>query len=100
MPRHHTLAEFVPASLFGEGGSRFRTTIEQYEFDQVHPVAKHQMPVPVDMFAYGLESAGLLLWWGDLTAARRGVRRVLDTHKRMLTRVQQGEAPAEAYATK
>ena len=44
--------------------------------------------------APGMEPLFLLLWWGDLAAARAGFTKVLDAHKRMLARVRQGEATA------
>lgn len=94
--RQHVLPEFSPTSYFGEGGLRLRTTLEQYQFDVVHPVSK-QMGAGVDMVLYGPEPAALLLWWGNLKAVRAGLRLVLDSHKTIATRVQQGEVPAEAY---
>ena len=44
----------------------------------MHPAAK-QMGVNVDSFSYGTESLGLLLWWGDLAAARVGIAKVVPT---------------------
>ena len=46
----------------------------------------------------GLEPLGLLLWHGDLTAARTGFAKVLDAHKRVLARVRQGAASADGCA--
>lgn len=96
MTRMHTLPEFVPSEHFGEGGLRPCTTIDKYDFDVMNPVAK-QMLAPVDWFTYAAEPFVLLLFWGDLGAARRGFDKVLDAHKRMLHRVQQGETAPEAY---
>jgi hypothetical protein len=42
----------------------------------------------------GCEPLGLLLWYGDLAAAREGFARILDAHKRILEMVQQGAAAA------
>ena len=97
MPRQHALAEFAPESLLGRRGARLRETIEQYDFDSVHLVTK-QMASNVDVFSFGAEPLGLLLWWGDVSAARAGFAKVLDVHKRMLARVRHGEIAADGYA--
>ena len=97
MPRQHALAEFAPESLLGRRGARLRETIEQYDFDRVHLVTK-QMASNVDVFSFGAEPLGLLLlWWGDVSAARAGFAKVLDVHKRMLARVRHGEIAADGY---
>ena len=49
----------------------------------------------MDLFAFGLESPSLLLFFGDLTAARAGFAKVNGVHKRMLALVRQGAASAE-----
>ena len=66
----------------------------RYDFDSVHHVAKTWI-ASVDVFLYGSETLGLLLWWGDLGGMRAGVTKVLDAHRRLLARVRQGEATAE-----
>jgi hypothetical protein len=47
----------------------------------------------------GFEPLGLLLWYGDFDAARTGFAKVLDAHKRVLTRVQHGAASASGCAS-
>ncbi len=52
----------------------------------------------MDAFMFGCESLGLLLLFGDLTTARAGLAKVVDAHRRVLQRVRDGAASAEAYA--
>ena len=52
----------------------------------------------MDPLVWGLKPCGLLLWFGDLKAARAGIAKVLDAHKRMLASVRQGEATADGCA--
>ena len=57
-----------------------------------------QVGTQIDLFLYGNEPFGLLLFFGDLTAARTGFAKVLDGQKRILARVRQGVASADGYA--
>lgn len=75
---------------------RLRKIIEQYDFD-THHLAFRQIGAGMDVFSQGMEPLFLLLWWGDLAAARAGFAKVLDANKRMLARVRQGEVAAEGY---
>ena len=59
----------------------------RYDFDTVHPAAK-QIGVNVDIFMFGSDAYGLLLFCGDLKAMRAGAAKVLDAHRRSLARVQ------------
>lgn len=45
----------------------------------------------------GHEPLGLVLFFGDVSAARTGFAKLNDAHERMLTRVRQGVVPADAY---
>ena len=99
-PRQHVLPEFDAESIFGEGGLRLRQNIEQcagpslhlcassslsrhprmsrlrrYDFD-THHLAFKQYGAGIDNFAFGIEPLSLLLWWGDLAAARAGFAKV------------------------
>ena len=94
--RCHALAEYDPVALFGVGGARLRETIERYAFDVVHESAK-TIGMSIDFFLFGMEPLGLLLFFGDVEAARRGCAKVLDAHKRMLARVRQGGASTDGY---
>ena len=49
----------------------------------------------IDNIAFGLESLSLLLFFGDLKAARVGFAKLNDVQQRILTRVQQGVATYE-----
>ena len=95
--RQHTLREFDAEAAFGVRGVRLREIIERYSFEQVHPTAK-QVLMCCDPFSFGVEPLCLLLWWGDLTAARAGWAKLLDQHKRMRARVAQGDASASGYS--
>ena len=66
----------------------------RYDFDKHHDGLKHGGP-NVDMFTAGYEARGLLAFFGDLTAARNGIAKVNDAHKRILALVKQGVASAE-----
>ena len=57
-----------------------------------------QVGLQMDFFLFGNEPLGLLLFFGDLEAARTGFAKVLDGHKRILARVRQGVASADGYA--
>lgn len=70
----------------------------RYELDTIHPFAK-SLFLNIDIVLYGLEPLCLLLWWGDLDGMRAGVSKVLDSNKRILARVNQGEASAEGCAS-
>ena len=52
----------------------------------------------IDVFTYGLEPLGLLLWWGDVAAMRAGVAKVLDAHAQVAARVRRGEAASDTCA--
>ena len=71
-------------------------TFGRYNFDKHHDGSK-QVGVNMDMCCWGMEPLGLLLFFGDLTAARNGFNKVNDAHKRILLRVRQGAASAERY---
>lgn len=96
-PRQHALPDFRAADLLGRAAAWSAETIASYRFDEVHPVAK-QLGTRGDMFLHGMHPSLLLLRRGDLSAARSGFSKVLDTHRRILDRVRQGVATAEVYA--
>ena len=49
--------------------------LRRYDFD-THHLAFKQFAAGLDLFCYGTEPLSLLLWWGDLTAARAGFAKV------------------------
>merc|ERR1719161_3155144 len=95
--RHHALPEFSPVDIFGEGGAFLSETLERYDFDKHHSKAK-EIYFNTDVLHYGLGPLGLLLFFGDLATARRGIAKVLDAHERLLARVQEGLATPEYYS--
>lgn len=52
------------------------------------------MGLRMDPVAWGLESNGLLLMFGDIKSTRLAFAKVLDAHKRIVTRVREGMATA------
>ena len=73
-----------------------RDVVERYEYETVHLVAKG-FGFCADVFMYGMEPLGLLLFMGDVVTARAGAVKLVDAHKRVLARVQHGEAAADEY---
>lgn len=71
--------------------------VRRYSFETVHPTAK-QNSLPIDIFLYGHEPFGLLLWLGDLKTARTGWAKIVDGHKRILASVQNGTATVDSCA--
>ena len=71
--------------------------MHRYDFGTVHAVAKG-IGVSIDVFMYGLEPLGLLLWWGDVASMRAGVAKVLDAHAQVAARVRRGEATSDTCA--
>ena len=71
--------------------------VHRYDFATVHSTAKGLF-TSIDCFMYGAEVSSLLLWWGDVTAMRAGVAKVLDAHAKVLGSVQRGETSAETCA--
>ena len=92
--RQHALPDFSFETLCGF--DRLRATIERYDFETVHPAAK-AFGSKFDCFMWGAEPLYLLLFVGDVAAARAGALKALDAHKRVLGRVQDGEASADVY---
>merc|ERR1719281_2078514 len=74
--RHHALPEFSPVDIWGEGGAFLRETLERYDFDKHHDVAKAKF-FNTDMLHYGNGPLGVLLFFGDLAMARIGIAKVL-----------------------
>jgi len=94
--RPHALPDFVPEAAFGVGGALLRESIEVYDFDRHHSVAKGFLFFN-DWFTFGAEPLGLLLFFGDLATACAGLAKVVDANRRVLGRVQSGVASADAY---
>ena len=49
--------------------------LHRYDFDTHHQAFK-QLGAGLDFFSFAMEPLSLLLWWGDLTAARAGFAKV------------------------
>ena len=71
--------------------------MRRYDFGTVHAAAKG-MGMNLDLFMYGMEPLGLLLWWGDVAGMCAGVTKVLDAHAHVAARVRRGEATADTCA--
>ena len=62
----------------------------RYDFEKLHDGMK-QVGLGLDIFMFGLDPLGLLLFYGDLQGARAGLAKVEDAHKRLYARIRQGE---------
>lgn len=71
--------------------------LHRYDFDTCHPVSK-QTHMNTNFFAFGVEPLVMLLRWGDLLTVRAGIAKVLESHRKMLNQLQQGEATADGCA--
>ena len=69
------------------------TPLRRYDFDRLHDGIK-KTQVNIDFFAYGMEGLGLVLFFGDLMAARAAHDKLAAAHARILERVQ-GVATAD-----
>ena len=70
--------------------------VECYDFDRHHLPGK-TLSIRADYFMFSVPALFVLLFFGDVTTARQGITKVADAHRRVLTRVQQGQAKAEDY---
>ena len=59
-----------------------------------HPGIK-ESGVNVDVFAMGFEPLALLLFFGNITAARAGLAKLVDVHRLIHQRVRQGVTSAQ-----
>ena len=66
------------------------SSLHRYDFEQGHEGMK-QVGFGMDMFMFGLEPLGLLLFFGDLQGARAALAKVEDAHKRISDRIHQEE---------
>ena len=93
--RLHVCPEF-DKDVFGKGCSKLRNNIKTYDFESVHAECK-SMGVTIDLFLYGLNEAGLLLWCGDVEAAKAGWRIQIESRRKMEALVQKGERTWAEY---
>ena len=101
------VAARVAAARAGTKGSKGVAAVER---GRSHKAAAPSQPTPPlqqtlldqfgehrDMYLWGVEPLGQLLWRGDLRAMRTGVVKVLDGHRRLLAQVQQAKTSANEY---
>ena len=94
--RLHTLPDFQKRLFTGEGGSKLRANIERYHFAQMH--AKHKSGTTgIDLFLYASNEAGLLLFYGDVAAARGGWEKQIDAWLHIQQSVKAGERGWSSY---
>jgi len=102
------VAARVAAARAGTKGSKGVAAVER---GRSHKAAAPSQPTPPlqqtlldqfgehrDMYLWGVEPLGQLLWRGDLRAMRTGVVKVLDGHRRLLAQVQQAKTSANEVA--
>ena len=86
----HLLPEFNKEVFAGKRGSELRNSIESYDFDCMHAECKSS-GMAVDPFLYGSNEMALLMWSGDIEAARAGWRKQIEARKKIAALVQKGE---------
>ena len=69
-PRQHSLDEFSWDAAGGAGGCEFRESVLAYEYAH-HTTFKSSQYCKFDYFLLGRTVLGLLLHWGNISAARR-----------------------------
>lgn len=84
------LPEFDKIIFVGNGCSKLRANIQAYNFDVVHGESKSS-GAAIDMYLSGHNEAGVLLWSGDVEAARAGWRKQIEARKKIAALVQKGE---------
>ena len=97
LQRSHALPEFH--TWHGgavDKGAKLKKTIETYDFDSCHPVAK-STGFNSDFFSFGIEALFLLLFSGDMSAARAGAAKAVEVHRRILERVDSKQAVPDSY---
>ena len=94
--RLHKLPEFDLEQTAGKGGSKLRYNIDSYEFDLIHAETKIST-LAVDEFLLSGSEVGVLLWYGDLEAAKAGWRKQIEAHKQIHALVQKGERSWSEY---
>ena len=73
-----------------------RYNIDSYEFDLIHAETKIST-LAVDEFLLSGSEVGVLLWYGDLEAAKAGWRKQIEMHKQIHALVQKGERSWSEY---
>ena len=73
-----------------------RYNIDSYEFDLIHAETKIST-LAVDEFLLAGSEVGVLLWYGDLEAAKAGWRKQIEAHKQIHALVQKGERSWSEY---
>ena len=72
--------------------SKLRFVIDNYDF-AMHPTFK-SFGNSLDNTCYGVDTGSLLLFFGDLSGARRGLEKMLDSHRHIAALISQGKAAA------
>ena len=84
--------------FFGEGGAKLREVIEAYDFLKLNSAMKSgQAPTPNCAYLMGLVEPALLLFYGDLRAARIGYRKQADAWRNICQMCTDGERAWSDY---
>ena len=86
----HLLPEFDKQVFLGKGCSKARHNIEVYDFGLVHSESKSS-GIALDQSTFGHNEAAVLLWNGDVEAAKVGWRKQIEARKQIESLVQRGE---------
>ena len=73
-----------------------KDNIDRYDFDSVHIYHKTNN-MNMDLFMFGGNELGLLMWYGDLISAKAGWSKQIDAWKQIHTLVANGERQINEY---
>ena len=94
--RMHMMPEFDKEVFVGKDCSRLRSGMESYDFDLLHAEYKSSR-ISSDYYLFGHCEAGVLLWCGDLEAAKAGWQKQIEARKKITALVQKGERAWSEY---
>jgi hypothetical protein len=94
--RIHTLPEFDKLVFTGENGSKLRANIDRYDFSLMHAAHKSGT-TGIDLYLYATNEVGLLLFFGDVEAAKIGWKKQTDAWRRIEAAVKAGERTWPSY---
>ena len=92
----HVLPEFDNEIFAGRRCCRLRDNIMAYDFDTHHAQSKKFGPT-TDCFLHGTNEMGVLLWNGDVEAAKAGWRKQIEARKKIEALVLKGDSTWGAY---
>jgi len=86
----HANEDFDRNLYTGTDGSKMRANVERYDFARFHEGHKTSA-CAMDVYLYGGNELGLLLWFGDVQTVRAGLRKQLDAWAEIRRLLDSGE---------